>query len=281
MRICGDRTTGPTFRPGALAQPDLPQRRHAVPVLRRLRPLPAHADEHRRLRLPRAADHGRLDGGHCRRCASSSSWPSWLSEDGAIRRRATDGPTRRTVWLAEDRLRRQSSALRRGQPGQHHCTRQALQPTHAPGSPSTTAAFATSYCQDVLSPDIFDPVRSGRRARSTPITPNPIRVSSSTDCRRPAATIRCIRTTTFSPRSAFLTTPTGSTTTRPIRRRPGSRRRTDWKEILVGRQARHGVPVGMKSPEQLEATGSWPTSTPRQFRHRSRECRAGARSSAS
>ncbi len=59
----------PVLRGRALAQPHLSQRRHAVPVLRRLCPVPAHATEHRRLRLPGPAHHGQLDGGLARACS--------------------------------------------------------------------------------------------------------------------------------------------------------------------------------------------------------------------
>ena len=59
---CGSRTTGFALDCRTLAEPDLPERGLTLPVFRRLRPVPAHADEHVRVRLPRPAHHGRLDG---------------------------------------------------------------------------------------------------------------------------------------------------------------------------------------------------------------------------
>ena len=155
-------------RCGALAEPHLPQRRHAGRLFRRLRPVPAHADEHGRLRLPRPAHHGRLDGGAAERTQARSPRAA-AGDKGTFRgrppggRASRSGQSRAGPGLARYRLRRQSAAVHGGAPRQRSlragARRRAGAARRIPSRASATSIARTSSART-------SSTRSFRRARS-------------------------------------------------------------------------------------------------------------------
>ena len=154
------------------------------------------------------------------------------------------------------------------------CTRRRSR-MRARGWSNTTRAFATSTARTSSAPTSSIP--SFRSSHPEyPYHPNPYEYQhDDSGIRRRCRAIRCIRTDFFSPASAFRSTRTGSTTTRPNRRRRGSRGGRTGRRFSSVARSTHGVPIGMKSPEQLEADGS--PDRRRRVPAPARLCRAGAR----
>ena len=112
------------------------------------------------------------------------------------------------------------------------------------------------YCQDVLSPDIYDPFVPVVHPEYT-YHPDPYEYQTSADPETPPLDPmhpdRYVQPRIGVPYHAHWI---NYDPTEPPP--PWVPRRTDWKEILVGGMADTGVPIGMKSPEQLEADGNQP-----------------------
>ena len=110
------------------------------------------------------------------------------------------------------------------------------------------------YCQDVLSPDIYDPFVPVVHPEY-PYHPNPYQYQTSADPETPPLDPmhpdRYVQPRIGVPYHAHWI---NYDPTEPPP--PWVPRRTDWKEILVGGTSDTGVPIGMKSPEQLEADGN-------------------------
>jgi hypothetical protein len=120
------------------------------------------------------------------------------------------------------------------------------------------------YCQDVLSPDIYDPFVPFVHPEYT-YHPNPYEYQTSADPETPPLDPmhpdRYVQPRIGVPYHAHWI---NYDPTEPPP--PWVPRRTDWKEILVGGMTDTGVPIGMKSPEQLEADGN--PADADAFRHR-------------
>jgi mono/diheme cytochrome c family protein len=110
------------------------------------------------------------------------------------------------------------------------------------------------YCQDVISPDIFDPFVPVNVPEYT-YHPNPYEYQLTSVIEVPPLdpmhSDRYVQPRIGVPYHAHWINydPTDPPP-------PWVPRRTDWKEILVGGMSDTGVPIGMKSPEQLEAEGN-------------------------
>ena len=166
---CARTNDGAAVGPRPLAQPHLPQRRHAVRLLRRLRALPAHAAQHLGLRLPRRAAHGRLDGQH----SGADEGPDEVPERPSGRRRRV---TRRTPTRpaalpggpsGRQRLRRPRSARRPCGSQQYHTIGYRYGSARAPTRP--TSSIRSSSPRPISN----QPVHVRRRAGFySPTNPN-------------------------------------------------------------------------------------------------------------
>ena len=182
---CGDRTSGPPI----VAAPwrSLIYRNVDTPtaVLRRLRSLPAHADEHGGLRLPRPADHGRLDGGLAERAQTGPARNAG-GRDGAIRRRAAGGaqappPVVGSLKTGYDDNPQPYVEV----PPDSPLYAQALKDARA-RMVEYHQSVRYPYCQDVISPDIFDPFVPVV-APEYPYHPNPYQYQLTNILEEPAA----------------------------------------------------------------------------------------------